>query len=290
MTRVIAPSSTRTLAGHGGGDLAAAPPGSGGWPQESVAIRQSDGDPGAQVGRLELDAQAPVEAVAQPLGEPRQRLGRAVAGEHDLLAGGVQGVEGVDELLLGVLLALEHLDVVDQQRVELAIARLEGLGPVAAQGGDELGGEPLRGRVVDLELRVVAAQVLDDRAEQVGLAEARAGRGGRAGCRPRRAARRRRARRRGRAGCRGRSRSARRCGCGRAAATAGRLRVLRRRDRRPPARRRRSRSGRGALARDRLEQALGVAALDPGAHGRAARRRRASIPARRRRAAGRARG
>ena len=57
----------------------------------------------------------------------RERLGRAVAGEHDLLAGGVQRVEGVDELLLGALLALEHLDVVDQQRVELAVARLERL-------------------------------------------------------------------------------------------------------------------------------------------------------------------
>jgi hypothetical protein len=40
----------------------------------------------------------------------------------------VQGVEGVDEFLFGVLLALEDLDVVDQQRVEFPIAGLERLG------------------------------------------------------------------------------------------------------------------------------------------------------------------
>ena len=109
-------------------------------------------DPGAKVGAFELDLQPPAEAVAKPLGKPRERLRRTVAGEHDLLAGGVQRVEGVDELLLGALLALEHLDVVDQQRVELAVARLEELGPVAPQGADELAGEALGGGVVDREL------------------------------------------------------------------------------------------------------------------------------------------
>ena len=53
-----------------------------------------------------------------------------------------------------------------------------------------------------------------------GSCRARAGRGGRAGCRPRRATRRRRARRSGRGGCRARSRSGRTCGPGRAAASA----------------------------------------------------------------------
>ena len=36
---------------------------------------------------------------------------------HDLLVGVVQGVEGVEELLLRLLLALQELDVVDQQDV-----------------------------------------------------------------------------------------------------------------------------------------------------------------------------
>ena len=47
----------------------------------------------------------------------------------------------MEELLLGVLLALEELHVVDQQHVDVAIAGLEGLRPGRAQGADELVGE-----------------------------------------------------------------------------------------------------------------------------------------------------
>ena len=44
----------------------------------------------------------------------------------------------MDELLLGARLALEDLDVVDQERVEPAVALLEALRPVGAQSRDEL--------------------------------------------------------------------------------------------------------------------------------------------------------
>ena len=218
ITLVIAPSSTRTFSGtlvaiscstRGSGSSGLGP---GGDPPEH-------GDPGPQVGRLELDPQPPVEAVAEPLGELRERLRRAVAGEHDLLAGRVQGVEGVDELLLGALLALEHLDVVDQQRVELAIAGLERLRALAPQRRDELGREPLGGRVVDLELGVVAAQVLDDRAQQVGLAEARRAMEEERVVGLARELGDRQCRRVREPVARARSRTARRCGWGRAAAT-----------------------------------------------------------------------
>ena len=92
---------------------------------------------------------------------------------HDLLSRSVEGVESVDELLLGPLLSLEHLDIVDQQRVERAIARLEQLRPITSKGSDELAREPLGGRVVNDEGRVVAAHVVDDGAQQVGLSESR---------------------------------------------------------------------------------------------------------------------
>src|SRR3954452_12849230 len=107
---------------------------------------------GAKVWRPQLDAQAPAETVSKAIREAGDRLGRAVAGENDLLAGGVKGVERMDELLLRVLLALERLHVVDQQGIELAVALLEALGAVLAEGDDELRGEPLRGRVVDRQL------------------------------------------------------------------------------------------------------------------------------------------
>ena len=72
ITRVIAPSSARTLAGAAAAISLQDAPASGGSTARSVAIRQRSGDPGAQVGWSELDAQAPVEAVAQALGEPRR--------------------------------------------------------------------------------------------------------------------------------------------------------------------------------------------------------------------------
>ena len=47
--------------------------------------------------------------------------------QHDLAVGLVEVVEGVEELLLGLLLALDELDVVDEQHVDVAVAALEGV-------------------------------------------------------------------------------------------------------------------------------------------------------------------
>ena len=53
------------------------------------------------------------------------RLRRPVRGDHDLAAAAVQVVERVEELLLELLGALEELDVVDEEHVDLAVAALE---------------------------------------------------------------------------------------------------------------------------------------------------------------------
>ena len=99
------------------------------------------------------------------------RLGGAVGGEHDLLVGVVEGVEGVEELLLGLGLALQELDVVDQQHVDVAVAPLEPVLPVVADRVDELVGELLAGHVAHLGAGVEAADVVADRVQQVGLAQ-----------------------------------------------------------------------------------------------------------------------
>ena len=84
-----------------------------------------DRQAGGEVGRRELGDEAGLEALEQPRLE-RGHVGRqAVAGQHELAAGLVEGVEGVEELLLGLRLALEELDVVDEQDVGVAEARLE---------------------------------------------------------------------------------------------------------------------------------------------------------------------
>ena len=102
------------------------------------------GQPGGEVGRLDRHRQPPLEAIAKPLGEGRELARRAVGGEDDLAAALIEGVEGVEELFFGVLFALEELDVVDEQDVEVAVAVLEGFAALRPQRVDELVGEATR--------------------------------------------------------------------------------------------------------------------------------------------------
>ena len=88
-------------------------------------------------GRTSAD-QAGLEARAQAVLERVEVARQAVGGQHDLRAGGVQRVEGVEELLLGPDLALEELDVVDEQDVDAAVGLLEGVHPAALDRADEV--------------------------------------------------------------------------------------------------------------------------------------------------------
>ena len=87
-----------------------------------LGLLLEDRDPGLEVGRLDVGDQAPLEPGAQALLDLRDLLRRAVGGEDDLLARLVEVVEGVEELLLGALLARDELDVVDQEHVDRAVA------------------------------------------------------------------------------------------------------------------------------------------------------------------------
>ena len=77
----------------------------------------------------------------------------------------------MEELLLGGILALEEVDVIDEQDIHLAELVLEVLGALATDRLDELIGEHLGGHVHDLQLRGVLQDIVADRAEQVGLAQ-----------------------------------------------------------------------------------------------------------------------
>ena len=130
-----------------------------------------DRDTGLEVGRLHVGEQAPLEPAAHPLLEPAEQLGRQVAGDDDLLVGVVQRVEGVEELLLRLHLALQELDVVDEQDVDVAVAALEVRRLVVADAVDEVVGELLGVHVAHPHVRVEVARVVADRVEQVGLAQ-----------------------------------------------------------------------------------------------------------------------
>ena len=100
-----------------------------------------------------------------------QPLRRAVAGDHDLLARVVQGVEGVEELLLGSFLVLQELDVVDQQHVDVAVAAPEAVLLAVADHVDEVVGELLRAHVAHPDALVEALRVVADGVQQVRLAQ-----------------------------------------------------------------------------------------------------------------------
>ena len=123
------------------------------------------------VGRAHVADQAGLEALAQPVLERRHVAREAVRGQHDLRAGRVQRVEGVEELLLRLGLALEELDVVDEQDADVAVGALEGVDAVVVQRADEVVRERLDGRVAHGQPVAVGRDVVGDRVQQVRLAE-----------------------------------------------------------------------------------------------------------------------
>ena len=132
-----------------------------------------NGYPGLQVGRLDVGEQTPLEATAQPRFQGLQQLRGSVGGHDDLLLRIVQGVEGVEELLLGLDLGLQELDVVNQQDVDVAVCASELCGAIGADGVDEVVGEFLGGDVLHPHVVVIAEHVGADGVQQMRLAEPR---------------------------------------------------------------------------------------------------------------------
>ncbi len=124
-------------------------------------------------GRLHVRHQPGLEAFAQPLLDRDQGAGQPIAGQNELASVLIERVEGVEELLLGLGLAGQELDVVDQEHVDVAVGVLEALERARAQRGDELVGECLDRRVADSRVAAEGEDIVADGVEEVGLAEAR---------------------------------------------------------------------------------------------------------------------
>ena len=133
-----------------------------------------DGDARLEVGGLDVGEKAPLETGTEPFLERRDLARRPVGRDDDLGAAFVQRVERVEELLLDPLLALDELDVVDEQHVVVAVAALEPLDPCSAltHGVDELVHERLARHVARREAFRVLTDVVADRLQEVRLAEA----------------------------------------------------------------------------------------------------------------------
>ena len=137
-----------------------------------LSLLAEDRDAGFQFRWLDVGDQAPLEPGSQPVLERGQLLGRPVRGDDDLLVRVVQRVEGVEELFLDAFFALDELDVVDQQHVDVAVAAFERGFAVIAQRVDEVVGEFLGGDVLDPHAGEQSLGVVAGRVQKVGLAEA----------------------------------------------------------------------------------------------------------------------
>ena len=86
----------------------------------------------------------------------------------------VQGIEGVEKLLLRSVLAGDKLDVVHKQHVRLPVFQVEVLRSAGLDGGNQLVGEFLPLDVDDVGGGVVFVDFIADGIQQVGFSKAAA--------------------------------------------------------------------------------------------------------------------
>ena len=131
-----------------------------------------NGEAGFKVGRLHVHKQTPFKARAQPVVQQRHVRRRTIRGQHDLAAVFVEGVEGIEQLVLHLLLARHDLHIVHQQQIRVAILRTELAAAAGADQLDELADEIVALDVDDLGLRQALAELMGNGVDQMGFAEA----------------------------------------------------------------------------------------------------------------------
>ena len=131
-----------------------------------------DGHARLQIGRLDIRHETPLKAGAQAVVEGGHLQRRPVRGDDDLVAGLVDAVEGVEELVLGLLLAGDELDIVHQKEIHAAVAVMEILGRAVFDGPHELVGKVVALDVGDAFLRLTLVDGVADGQQQVRFPEA----------------------------------------------------------------------------------------------------------------------
>src|SRR5690606_5352196 len=130
------------------------------------SLLAEDRDAGLEVRRLDVRDEAPLEPGPQAVLEAVELLRRDVRGDDDLLVRVVQGVERVEVLLHRLFLALQELDVVDEEDVDLAVAALERASTTFTDRVDEVVRELFGVDVPHAHAGVEALRVVTDRVEQ----------------------------------------------------------------------------------------------------------------------------
>jgi len=135
---------------------------------------RDDGDAGFVAGFVDAGDQSGVEAGDEAVFEVGDFVGRGVGGEDDLFVGLEEGVEGVEEFLLGAVASGEEVDVVDDQDVDVAVSEAEFGHFAGLDAIHEVVDEGVAGEVEDACVRLPAEDVLAGGLEEVGFAQAAA--------------------------------------------------------------------------------------------------------------------
>ena len=131
-----------------------------------------DGKTRLKIRRRYVHQQSPLKSGAEAVLQLGHLRGGAVGGQDDLPAGLVQGVEGVEELLLRLLFAGDELHVVHQQQVRLTVLLPHLRSLTLPDSIHQLVGQVVALDVSDLGPGVVPADDVGDGIDQMGLAQA----------------------------------------------------------------------------------------------------------------------
>ena len=139
---------------------------------EIVHLAAQDGDARLKVRGLNLGGQTPFKAGDQAVLQILHFTRRPVTREHDLLRIVEELVEGVEELFLRAVLALEKLHVINQQDIDLAVFLAELGEALLLDGLDILIGELLGGHVAYDGSLFARQYFLTDGLHEVGFTQA----------------------------------------------------------------------------------------------------------------------
>src|SRR5207302_6021523 len=141
----------------------------------SGSVMMLDDDKQLHFRRLDVGDEPQLETAAEALLEAVDLGGQLGAGDEDLFACFVEGVEGVEELLHRLLLVAEELDVIEQEDVALlAVASAKLRHAVLLERVDEIVGERLAREIDDVAIGVLLESMVADRVHQVRLAQTHA--------------------------------------------------------------------------------------------------------------------
>src|SRR5580765_366202 len=125
-----------------------------------------------QLGRLDGDRQAGIEARNQTVVHAADFLGIGVAGDDDLLFCGDQRFKSVEKLFLGAVLAAEELNIVDQQQIKRVVITLEVIKTLALISRDYVAHILLGMDITDPGGRIVGQHLVANGVNDMGLAKA----------------------------------------------------------------------------------------------------------------------